>query len=333
MATRPNIPARNCSGKQVSLLNDDSAPIQEGRPVWRNPQYNAPTGMMRSESNNSRVSTASSPRTPGLLRSDSYDSQTTNDPVSPITPGFMTDYERQPSYANAAFFKAPSSQYDERTYEYPPPYPTNQHYSMRPAFPDSRTSHAESQYDEDAYHQTSERGTKRYPCRYRDTHHCEKTFTTSGHASRHSKIHTAEKAVHCTYQGCHKKFTRADNMKQHLETHYKSKNGATQKAPSKSSLTTSAGIRKSAPPARSSRPPSCNMGQAEYTSYDPALYAGSSAEPYAHATHSASPIVPYGSLDLSNVHGALMSRPMAARTELSSGGGLDVLANIAALQS
>lgn len=69
----------------------------------------------------------------------------------------------------------------------------------------------------------SERPGKRFPCRFRDTHGCEKTFTTSGHASRHSKIHTAEKAVPCSFKGCPKKFTRADNMKQHLETHYKDK--------------------------------------------------------------------------------------------------------------
>ncbi|KAK2073651.1 hypothetical protein P8C59_007916 [Phyllachora maydis] len=79
-------------------------------------------------------------------------------------------------------------------------------------------------YEEESNGRTSPVTTgKRYPCRYRDSHGCEKTFTTSGHASRHSKIHTAEKAVHCTFAGCAKKFTRADNMKQHLETHYKDK--------------------------------------------------------------------------------------------------------------
>jgi hypothetical protein len=80
-------------------------------------------------------------------------------------------------------------------------------------------------YDEDAYvsRPVLEKGPKRYPCRFRATHGCDKTFTTSGHASRHSKIHTAEKAVACTHPGCEKKFTRADNMKQHLETHYKGK--------------------------------------------------------------------------------------------------------------
>ncbi len=79
-------------------------------------------------------------------------------------------------------------------------------------------------YDDDtAGGSPAERPGKRYPCRYRESHGCDKTFTTSGHASRHSKIHTAEKAVPCSFRGCSKKFTRADNMKQHLETHYKDK--------------------------------------------------------------------------------------------------------------
>jgi hypothetical protein len=87
------------------------------------------------------------------------------------------------------------------------------------------TNRANSHEDESA--PASDRPAKRYPCRFRDSHGCEKTFTTSGHASRHSKIHTAEKAVQCTFAGCQKKFTRADNMKQHLETHYKDKSRTT----------------------------------------------------------------------------------------------------------
>lgn len=332
--------ARNSSGKQVSLLNEDLTPLQDSRPVFRSPQYSTYTSMVRSNSNTSGLSTASSPRTPGLLRSDSYDSQTTNDPVSPITPIFMTEYGRQSSYTSAGFSKggAPQYEHQERTYEYP--YPSNPQYSVpvRPHFADSRnSSYAESQYEEDPYSNqgATERGSKRYPCRFRDSHHCEKTFTTSGHASRHSKIHTAEKAVHCTFQGCQKKFTRADNMKQHLDTHYKSK-GSSQKSSSKT-LTASAGIKKPLSSGRLSRPPSRNIGQADYTPYEPALYAGSTADRYStagHATHSAtaSPIAPYGALNMNGMHSALMSRPMAARTD-SSSGGLDVLANIAALQN
>ncbi|KFX85908.1 hypothetical protein V490_09328 [Pseudogymnoascus sp. VKM F-3557] len=59
---------------------------------------------------------------------------------------------------------------------------------------------------------------KRYQCHYP---RCEKKFTTSGHATRHFKIHTCEKAIPCTFLSCLKKFTRTDNMKQHLETHFK----------------------------------------------------------------------------------------------------------------
>ncbi|KAL5346621.1 transcriptional repressor [Pseudogymnoascus australis] len=60
-------------------------------------------------------------------------------------------------------------------------------------------------------------GTKRYHCRYNNNVGCEKTFTTSGHASRHSKIHIPGKGFECTFGGCPKKFTRVDNMKQHLK--------------------------------------------------------------------------------------------------------------------
>lgn len=62
---------------------------------------------------------------------------------------------------------------------------------------------------------------RRYPCRFRTSHGCQKTFTTSGHASRHSKVHTAEKPVQCTFVGYRKTFARTDNMKQHLKTHFK----------------------------------------------------------------------------------------------------------------
>ncbi|KAL9624889.1 MAG: hypothetical protein Q9160_000936 [Pyrenula sp. 1 TL-2023] len=57
----------------------------------------------------------------------------------------------------------------------------------------------------------------KYACPYASTHHCQATFTTSGHAARHGKKHTGEKSVHCPV--CGKAFTRKDNMKQHERTH------------------------------------------------------------------------------------------------------------------
>ena len=210
--------ARDATGRQVSLLNDgpsDRNPtsqtgLKAQRPLPQRPLSYHSSHVLPRPSPASR-SNSSSPNMPELLRSDSYDSQTSssNDPLSPMTPSGTYAFGRSSLY------------------------PINQDYAMdvaapaakRPAYSDGRTaSFAEDDLAIPA--PLPERSGKRYPCRYRDSHGCEKTFTTSGHASRHSKIHTAEKAVQCTYPGCQKKFTRADNMKQHLETHYKDKSRA-----------------------------------------------------------------------------------------------------------
>ncbi|KAK6380631.1 hypothetical protein LTS17_004831 [Exophiala oligosperma] len=64
----------------------------------------------------------------------------------------------------------------------------------------------------------------KYPCPYAQSHNCQATFTTSGHAARHGKKHTGEKGVHCPI--CNKAFTRKDNMKQHERTHKGSQSGS-----------------------------------------------------------------------------------------------------------
>lgn len=195
--------ARNAAGRQVSLLNDDSSSLSSSRPTTLHQQrpvsFHSASHVL-SRPYPSPRSNSSSPNTPELLRSDSYDSQMSNDPISPLTPS--VDY----AYPRGALYPPMDA----------PP-------AKRPGY--AASSRATS-FDDDSSAQSAmadQRPSKRYPCRYRDSHGCEKTFTTSGHASRHSKIHTAEKAVQCTFHGCQKKFTRADNMKQHLETHYKDK--------------------------------------------------------------------------------------------------------------
>ncbi|EHK16428.1 uncharacterized protein TRIVIDRAFT_40853 [Trichoderma virens Gv29-8] len=179
--------ARDAAGRRVSLLNEEDFGTIDTSTYYHSVHPQPPS---RSDS--------SSPNTPALLRSDSFDSQL-SEVISPLTP--PVDY----SYA---IMRAPNYAFG--------------HDSAASCVP--------------------ERPVKRYPCRYREIHGCEKTFTTSGHASRHSKIHTAEKAVHCQYPGCHKKFTRADNMKQHLETHFKDKTRSSSGAQrsSKTSLASSA---------------------------------------------------------------------------------------------
>ncbi|KAH6610909.1 hypothetical protein Trco_000929 [Trichoderma cornu-damae] len=228
--------ARDAAGRRVSLLNDDddssnssnSTSNSNSNSTSNSNSNNNSTSTSTSNSSSSRWvekpaccynhsslpceflgpqppsrSDSSSPNTPQLLRSDSYDSQL-SEAISPLTPSADYSYMRAPAYA-----------FGHRcTTEGPP--------AKRPAYGDCSPS-ASCEEDGSAASCVPERPVKRYPCRYRESHGCEKTFTTSGHASRHSKIHTAEKAVQCTFPGCHKKFTRADNMKQHLETHYKDK--------------------------------------------------------------------------------------------------------------
>ena len=278
--------ARDAAGRRVSLLNDETASHNFQQLSYRTASsatsYHPPS-LTRSAS--------SSPHTPELLRSDSYDSQMSMEPVSPLTP--IYDYSR--------VYAAPPAIADARsTYEDYVDHVQAYTGTKRPSvFIDSRSP----SYEDDA--STSPAGTersgKRYPCRFRDTHGCEKTFTTSGHASRHSKIHTAEKAVPCSFPGCAKKFTRADNMKQHLDTHYKDKSRSSTSRPSLSSTD-----RRSSTSGKSSR--------------------GTRTTPSAAAAPLPSP---GGAWDMRGLDLPLLTRPSAARSPSS---GLDALAMAVACQ-
>ncbi|KAH8675302.1 hypothetical protein BX600DRAFT_507551 [Xylariales sp. PMI_506] len=267
--------ARDATGRQVSLLNDDT--------------YTRPLTYRTASHYQSTRDISPYPHTPELMRSDSYDSNTSYDPVSPLTPA-VYDYSR--------------GAYDDYL-------PDKQNTLKRPAYVDSSRS---TSYNDEASSNSSsvaERTGKRYPCRYRDTHGCEKTFTTSGHASRHSKIHTAEKAVQCTFPGCHKKFTRADNMKQHLETHFKDKS----RSSSSKSAKTSSSSKRGSISSRSSTSQSSSR-----TSQDVAMW---DVEQYGIAPESSTLTSAW---DMRGLNLPLLSRPSAAR---ASSSGLDALAAIA----
>ncbi|KAK4226939.1 hypothetical protein QBC38DRAFT_212198 [Podospora fimiseda] len=212
--------ARDASGRRVSLLNDDDAAISSRQYHQAHHVDHSYAAYYAQHQQQAPRSASSSPHTPELLRSDSYDSQMGSEPISPMTP--LYDPVRYPNQSLDA--RAYDDYYNLDAQMYPG--------MKRPHGMDSRADSYEDDYGHAA---ATDRPGKRFPCRYRDTHGCEKTFTTSGHASRHSKIHTAEKAVPCSYAGCTKKFTRADNMKQHLETHYKDKSRSSSSRPSLSS--------------------------------------------------------------------------------------------------
>ncbi|KAH6905968.1 hypothetical protein BKA70DRAFT_1289897 [Coprinopsis sp. MPI-PUGE-AT-0042] len=48
---------------------------------------------------------------------------------------------------------------------------------------------------------------------------CPRAFTTSGHLSRHMRIHTGERNHHCPFPGCDVKCSRQDNLQQHYRIH------------------------------------------------------------------------------------------------------------------
>ena len=60
---------------------------------------------------------------------------------------------------------------------------------------------------------TVKKTVRKYTC------HCAKSFTTSGHLARHSRIHTGEKNYECRWEGCGARFSRQDNCMQHFRTH------------------------------------------------------------------------------------------------------------------
>lgn len=208
---------RDAAGRRVSLLNDWS---EEASRTSRPYPHPSPSDVQVSQV----PRTTSTPATPELLRSSSYDSYMgPTEPVSPLTPLYepgyrplppqqtdyrprCDDYYHEEAPVHAGLKRRTSTLSDGRSVSYED--------DLIPASVAAPSNAAPC---------PDERAAKRYACRFRETLSCEKTFTTSGHASRHAKIHTAEKGVECSFDGCPKKFTRADNMKQHLETHFKEK--------------------------------------------------------------------------------------------------------------
>ena len=226
-----SIIARDSLGNQISLLNDDPVLKTKKESIFPEPISTSTVSsctistIIPSYSSISLPSHTPAPEISGLLHSDSYDSpDTTSRAPLAFGPVFLLEHEMQPSAAPwYRFFKEHDAQDGHRSF-YPnhPNYPEYTGHIL-PHIGVYRGSPYCDMYKEASYTNKPvlEKVPKRYPCRLKASHGCDKTFTTSSHASRHSKIHTAEKAVVCIYHGCQKTFTRRDNMKQHLSTHYK----------------------------------------------------------------------------------------------------------------
>ncbi|KAI8842375.1 hypothetical protein BJ741DRAFT_380148 [Chytriomyces cf. hyalinus JEL632] len=97
----------------------------------------------------------------------------------------------------------------------PPPPPTS-------SYPPSSIIHNHSTTKSLARPHT--KAPKRYPCKFAG---CEKDFSTSGHLSRHSRIHMGLKRFSCSVDGCDRIFVRADNRDQHDKSHRRRLSGCT----------------------------------------------------------------------------------------------------------
>ncbi|KAH8825913.1 hypothetical protein DL96DRAFT_1610219 [Flagelloscypha sp. PMI_526] len=62
--------------------------------------------------------------------------------------------------------------------------------------------------------QTELESRKKYKCTV-----CDRSFTTSGHLTRHGHIHTGEKKYACPFPDCKTRCSRQDNLQQHYRTH------------------------------------------------------------------------------------------------------------------
>lgn len=331
MPERPSMHARDSSGRRVSLLNDEPPPVVATlvqRPALR-AHVSTPSSHLSARSNSAwSLQSSSSLEMPVLLRSESFDSHSTIETRSPITPDHP--------YAMASHLFPPTM------HALKDPLPYDAHFDgysfdARPSMTHQRHDSFNSRHADDEHmldESALERVAKRYPCRYRDSHGCEKTFTTSGHASRHSKIHTAEKAVQCTFENCTKKFTRSDNMKQHLETHNKEKDRAPRlpshkSSGSRSGLMLPAGVKKAAGSKKVATHPS-PIPYAQSSTLKPeyaTMHGVAPSTMYASYASGPSQQSSYNPFEMEGFCHVLLSRPTPARTD---SGGLDVLAQAAA---
>ena len=138
-------------------------------------------------------------------------------------------------------------------------------------------------------------GKKRYPCPFPG---CDKTFSTSGHSSRHSRIHTGEKPYRCSYPGCNAQFSRYDNSLQHYRTHIVSSKGGRKSRSSKSK-------------SGQSSTPSAGSGSSKSVSVPPVVPADPSVLPQTYADGGA--VQPVASVNDLHTSSAMAPAVAAAR--------------------
>lgn len=134
--------------------------------------------------------------------------------ITPNMPDHQYSGKPMPPIAPAPQYSIAPAPLRHQAQNLPAPEQTN---VSLPPLPLSASSSVESKTSSSTKPAPPSGKKNKYPCPYAQSHNCQATFTTSGHAARHGKKHTGEKGVHCPI--CNKAFTRKDNMKQHERTH------------------------------------------------------------------------------------------------------------------
>ncbi|KAI5780468.1 hypothetical protein EDC01DRAFT_668185 [Geopyxis carbonaria] len=205
------------SGRRVSLLCEDkmdysmsyAASTSTASPTPPpSPDYHRPYAPIRADSISSACSSTSSLST--VSSQGLY---------SPKTPPNMNlpPLEKLLPVPEATFF--PSTKYGSET-DSPVLAPTlagSSDGSMSPSSSHGAELSTPPSPKTAAANLTIKRSSRRYSCQ------CGKSFTTSGHLARHTRIHTGEKNYVCPETGCGARFSRQDNCMQHFRTH---QNGA-----------------------------------------------------------------------------------------------------------
>lgn len=248
---------RNCTGRKISLLNDNDS----GEAVAVPSKIQLPYLTAHSRASSCTSTPSLSPQTPQLVRSSSSDSRALSTP-SPLTPSFNSFDSAAQQYLPA---KPPppqppqqqhhQSQHQQHYYLHNHSYAKmdDQNASMYPPIPDAtgvmpsaypmppqmaqqppmqqpqappqvfRQSTSPSSEPSRVSNASAQSNSKtpqkknQYPCPMAKQVGCNDFFTTSGHAARHAKKHTGKKDAFCPE--CNKAFTRKDNMEQHRRTH------------------------------------------------------------------------------------------------------------------
>ncbi|KAJ2356974.1 hypothetical protein IWW50_001698 [Coemansia erecta] len=185
-----SLSVRTAAGQRVSILNDDS-PID--------------CSVSDSDSDTDSINSRRYAHSVGSCRYAHSDSEPR--PLTPLLPSPQLSPIRLPSLS--VLVEAVKISNSSNMPMLPPP--------CSQSYPQSHCLHLH-QASAPAYSQAvaHTRGKRKYHCSYPS---CGKAFTTSGHLSRHFRIHTGEKNYHCMFPGCTSRFSRQDNMMQHYRTH------------------------------------------------------------------------------------------------------------------